>query len=216
MLRSAVSASPDPAPPPVRTGTAAGIVLAAGASTRMGEPKQLLTVAGRPLLELVVAQACASRLDEVLVVLGAHAQAVRRAVELGRARVIVNPEPDRGMSSSLQAGLAGVGPGVDRVMIILGDQPGLAATTLDALLDAQRDSGLPAAALRVGALLQPPVVLHRSRWAAIAGLSGDVGLRGLLREQPELVASIAVPPGDRPIDIDTPDDYRRLVGGDPA
>src|SRR5258708_36047599 len=88
--RTARSGSPptrcaSSAPPPaeVGEGRSAGIVLAAGASARMGEPKQLLTVRGRPLLELVVAQACASRLDEGVVRLGAHAAAARAGVDLG-------------------------------------------------------------------------------------------------------------------------------------
>jgi len=68
----------------------AGVILAAGASRRMGEPKQLLTVRGRPLLETALAAACDSQLDEVVVVLGAHAAEIRDSVRFGRARVVVN------------------------------------------------------------------------------------------------------------------------------
>ena len=99
------------------------MVLAAGSSRRMGSPKQLLEVRGKPLLELVVGQANASRLDEVVVVLGAAADEIQSGVDLGRARVLVNPDHVSGMASSLQAGLASLGPGVDRAVVILGDQP---------------------------------------------------------------------------------------------
>ena len=80
----------------------AGVILAAGGSRRMGEPKQLLPVRGRPLLKSALAAACDSRLDEVVVVLGAHADAIRRSVRLGRARVVVNPDHLQGMSTSLK------------------------------------------------------------------------------------------------------------------
>ena len=141
--------------------TSAGLVLAAGASRRMGRPKQLLPVGGRPLLEHVVAQASASRLDEVLVVLGASADAIRGQVDFGRARTLVNPGHASGMSSSLRVGLAALGAGVERAVVILGDQPAVSAELLDELLDLQAGSGLPAAALSFGGLLHPPVVLRR-------------------------------------------------------
>ena len=80
----------------------AGVVLAAGSSRRMGRPKQLLDVAGRPLLEVVVGHANASRLDEVLVVLGAAAEEIQAEVDFGRARVLINPDHGSGMASSLR------------------------------------------------------------------------------------------------------------------
>lgn len=179
----------------------------------MGEPKQLLTVRGRPLLELIVSAANRSRLDDVVVVLGAGADAVRERVDLGRAQVVVNPDHARGMSSSLQAGVRALAAGVDRAVVILGDQPDVDAATIDALLDAQETSQLPAAALRIGEILHPPVVLRRELWPGLMALDGDIGCRRLIRAHPELVAAIEVPgPDDHPVDIDTPEDYRRLLG----
>ncbi len=189
-----------------------GVVLAAGSSRRMGSPKQLLRIEGRPLLELVVAHACASRLDDVLVVLGAAAEEVRAGVDLGRARVLVNPDHVAGMASSLRAGLAALGGGVDRAMIILGDQPDISGHLLDALLDLQEDTGLPAAALSFNGLLHPPVVLQRELWGELMELEGDVGCRAVIRARPELVATLSVAEDVRhPVDLDTPDDYRRLT-----
>ncbi len=194
--------------------SSAGVVLAAGSSRRMGRPKQLLPVDGRPLLEGVVARACASRLDEVVVVLGANAEAITAAVALGQARAVVNPDHASGMSSSLRAGLAALGPGVDRAVVILGDQPAVSVALLDELLDLQARSGLPAAALSFGGLLHPPVVLRRELWGDLAELEGDVGCRALIRARPELVAALPVSEDARhPVDVDTPEDYRRLVGG---
>lgn len=178
----------------------------------MGRPKQLLEVGGRPLLEVIVAHACGSRLDEVLVVLGAEADQIRELLDVGRARVIVNPDYASGMASSLLAGIAAFGNEVDRAVVILGDQPDISSKLLDALLDLQERSALPAAALSFDGLLHPPVVLARELWPGLKTLEGDVGCRALIRERPELVATLPVREGHKhPADIDTPEDYDRLV-----
>jgi molybdenum cofactor cytidylyltransferase len=178
----------------------------------MGEPKQLLPVRGRPMLETVIAAACDSSLDEVVVVLGAHADDIRRSVQFRRARVVLNPDHIDGMSTSLRAGIASLASGVARAVIILGDQPDISAEVLDRLLDTQAASGLPAAALSFDGLLHPPVVLARELWAEIDALEGDVGCRALVRAHPELVAAVAADrPGGHPIDIDTREDFKRLA-----
>jgi molybdenum cofactor cytidylyltransferase len=177
----------------------------------MGTAKQLLPVAGRPLLETVVAAACASRLDDVVVVLGANAEAIRDEVPLGRARVVINADFASGMSSSLRAGLLALGEDVERVAVILGDQPSTTARLIDDLLDAHASGGRPAAALSVGGLLHPPAVLSRELWDGVGALQGDVGFRALLRPHPELVTAVPAHEDDisAPLDIDTPEDYRR-------
>lgn len=190
----------------------AGLVLAAGSSSRMGSPKQLLPFEGRPLLERVLDEVNASGLDEVLVVLGANAERIEEEVRLGRARVVRNPDHAEGMSSSLRAGLRALGPEVGRVVVILGDQPGVTAALLDELLGLQAGSGLPAAALSFEGMLHPPVVMERSLWGDLEALSGDVGCRRLIRARPELVAPLPAPvPGHHPVDVDTPEDYERLT-----
>ena len=196
--------------------TSTGLVLAAGSSRRMGSPKQLLVVRGKPLLELVVGQVCASGVDDVLVVLGAAFEEIQSRVHLGRARVLVNPAHASGMASSLKAGLASLDAGVDRAVVVLGDQPDVDAKLLNRLLDLQESSGLPAAALDFNGLLHPPVVLRRELWADLMSLEGDVGCRAVIRAKPELVARLPVK-GDltHPIDVDTPEDYASLFASAP-
>ncbi len=178
----------------------------------MGEPKQLLPVRGRPLLETAVSAACDSRLDDVVVVLGAHADEIRRAVAFGRARVVLNPDFAEGMSTSLRAGVASLGVSVQRAVVILGDQPDISAELIDRLLDAQAGSGLPAAALSFDGLLHPPVVLSRELWGDLAALEGDVGWRALVRAHPDRVAALrADRPGGHPVDVDTREDFDRLA-----
>ena len=197
--------------------TAAGIVLAAGASTRMGSPKQLLDIGGRPLLQRIVAAANSATLDDVVVVLGAEADRICRAVDLGRARVVVNENYQEGMSTSLRAGVAALGPDIDRVVVILGDQPDVDSELIDRLLVAHELSGLTAAALDFDGLLHPPVVLARGLWPTIEELRGDVGLRHLLRQNPERVARLPVSrPSGHPVDIDTPEDAQRHLMEQPS
>jgi len=180
----------------------------------MGSPKQLLVVGGRPLLELVVASANASRLDDVLVVLGAASGEIKARVDFGRAQVVINDNHSSGMASSLRMGLAAMPAGVDRALIILGDQPDVSAALFDKLLELQDTSRLPAAALSFNGLLHPPVVLRRELWGDLTALEGDVGCRAVIRARPELVAKlVAAEDRNHPIDLDTPDDYARLIAG---
>jgi CTP:molybdopterin cytidylyltransferase MocA len=115
------------------------------------------------------------------------------------------------MASSLRAGLASLGDDIDRVVVILGDQPDVDASRLNRLLELQETSGLPAAALSFNGLLHPPVVLERELWGDLMALEGDVGCRAVIRARPDLVAKLPVT-GDlkHPIDVDTPEDYERL------
>jgi CTP:molybdopterin cytidylyltransferase MocA len=192
--------------------TSAGLILAAGSSRRMGSPKQLLLIDGRPMLERVVEQATASTLDAVVVVLGAAADEIQPRVDFGRAGILFNPNHAAGMASSLRAGLTSMSDGVDRIMVMLGDQPDLDASLLDRLLALQETSGLPAAALSFKGLLHPPVVLKRELWGDLMTLEGDVGCRAVIRARPELVARLPVERDlKHPVDVDTPEDYARIL-----
>lgn len=192
--------------------TSAGVVLAAGGSSRLGRPKQLLPLGGRFLLQVVLEQVCASALDQVVVVLGAHAEEIGAAFDLGRAEVVLSPSYQLGLSASLRAGVLSLGEEVDRAMIVLGDQPDISAQLLDRLLALHRSSGREAAALSLGGVLHPPVVLSRSLWGELESLQGDVGCRAVIRGRPELVAALQYEGrSGHPVDVDTERDYRRLV-----
>jgi molybdenum cofactor cytidylyltransferase len=194
----------------------AGVVLAAGSSQRMGRSKQLLPLAGRPLLQHVIDAASAAGLAEIVVVLGHAAAEIRAAITVpARCRVVVNEEHAAGQSSSLARGLATLGPDVAAAAVLLGDQPGLTSGLVDRVIAAFLAGD--AAAVRPTWLdgdgaRQPghPVVLARRLWPAVAALTGDEGARGLLARHPEWLCELAIP-GESPPDIDDMDDYRRAL-----
>lgn len=188
----------------------AGVILAAGAAGRIGRLKQLLPLRGRPLLQHVVEAAAAGGLSPIVVVLGYRAAEVAGALELPpSARIVENADYARGQASSLRCGLAALGPEVRTAVILLGDQPRLAASTIRAALELFARSGGPV--VRTVYRGQPghPVVLGRQVWEAAMAVEGDRGARDLLAEHPEWVVTLEY--DERaPADLDTSDDYERL------
>ncbi len=190
-----------------------GVVLAAGGSRRLGRPKQLLPLAGQPVLAHVVRAAHDSDLAEVVLVLGHEADAIAAAVgDLGQ-RTVVNPDWTSGQSTSLRAGLAAVDPTADAVLFLLGDQPGVGRETIDALLAVARadPEARPIAAAEYGGRLGNPVLFRRALFPDLAALTGDEGARRLLRADPDRVLRVPVADGPPPPDIDTEEDYRALL-----
>lgn len=188
----------------------AGVILAAGAAGRLGRPKQLLPLRGRPLLQHVVEAAAAGGLSPIVIVLGYRAAEVAGVLELPPgARIIENPDYALGQASSLRCGLTALEPEVRAAVILLGDQPSLAASTIRAALDLfARSGGRVVRTLYRG---QPghPVVLGREVWEAAMAIEGDRGARDLLAEHPEWVVTLERDEG-APVDLDTVDDYERL------
>jgi molybdenum cofactor cytidylyltransferase len=199
----------------------AGIVLAAGASRRMGRPKQVLPLGGRAVLQHVVDAAAASALAETVVVLGHAADEVRAAVAWPpRCRAVVNGRYADGQSSSLCAGVAALGPETTGAVVLLGDQPDMTAALIDALVSAFRcgsDTALrPVFVTADGTrVLGHPVVIARALWPELMRLEGDEGARGIFTAHPEWLREIPMP-GLPPSDLDDASDYRRAVEAWPA
>ena len=183
------------------------VILAAGASRRYGSPKQLVVIDGRTLLEHVIATAFAAGLVPVVAV--APVWLSRPAsLDADRLRWIRNPFPERGMSLSLRLGFEAIGDEVEAVLILLGDQPRIPEATIDAILAAR--GARPVVACAADGILAPPILIERSHFHLLEGLRGDVGLRELLRANPDLVRAVPVPA--HPPDVDTPDDLGRITG----
>jgi CTP:molybdopterin cytidylyltransferase MocA len=178
-----------------------GIVLAAGEGKRFGGPKQVAVLDGRPLLEHAVrAMLAVPALDPVVVVLGAHADAVREQVDLSGADVVVCDRWADGQSASLQAGVAALGE-VEAAVVTLGDQPFISAEVIAGVLD-HRGRHLAVRATYDG---RPghPVLLERRLLDHVIELDGDTGARPLL--EGDHVLTWEVGRLCDPTDIDTPE-----------
>lgn len=193
-----------------RSGDVAVVVLAAGLSSRMGRPKQLIRFEGKTLLAHVVDAAAASLADEVVVVLGHRAAEARAAISTPpeRVRMAVNPEYERGQASSLVTGLRACSDPVVAAAIILGDQPRIVPSMIDAAIEAWRGSDRSAVRTLYRGTPGHPVVLGRDVWDLIYG-EGDEGARALLAARRDLVADLEVDV-EPPIDVDTPPDVDAL------
>ena len=188
---------------------AAGIILAAGASSRFGEVKAIAPFQGRPLLQYAIDAAAAAGLAETVVVIGASADRVLAALGEQSARVVVNPTPELGLSSSLKLALAALPHDVDAAAILLGDQPTVRADVIRKLLAAAEGTDAPIVAPRyAGGGGANPVVLRRRGWSLLDGVEGDRGLASVIARHPELVHEVAVA-GQNP-DVDTPADLAAL------
>lgn len=190
----------------------AGIVLAAGASRRMGEQKLLLPIAGRPLVRHAVERLLAAGLSDIVVVLGREADAVARALADLPVRTAVNPRYAEGQSTSVRAGLDALAPGTEAVVIALGDQPGVEPAVVRRLVAAFRSSGRPIAAPAYRDGRGNPVLFGAALFDELRAVTGDEGGRGVIRRDPLRVVEVAVD-GDSPRDIDTPGDYDAARGG---
>jgi molybdenum cofactor cytidylyltransferase len=182
-------------------GPVGAVVLAAGMSRRYGSPKQLELVEGRTLLEHAIATALAAHLAPVVAVVPVW---LPRPASLHgeRVRWVRNPFPERGMSLSLRLGFSALDDEVSAAVILLGDQPGVASSTIAAILAGRGER--PVVAAEAGSVLAPPVLVERGYFQLVMGLSGDIGLRAWLAANPDLVQAVRV--SSHPPDIDTPDD----------
>lgn len=208
-------AQPDPAAGEKgepRRRAVAGVILAAGQSRRLGQPKQLLPLAGRPLLQHAVSAACASALDEVVVVLGSEAAVITAALDLGRAQTVHNPHYAEGQSTSLHCGLAALGDETDAALFLLGDQPGVTPALVDGLVAAYRASTASIVAPEYADGLGNPVLFDRACWPDLLAIQGDVGARDLLRARRADIHVVPVA-SQRLADVDTWEEYQRLAVG---
>ncbi|HET7923493.1 MAG TPA: nucleotidyltransferase family protein [Rhodanobacteraceae bacterium] len=183
------------------------VVLAAGASKRLGRAKQLVEIDGEPLLRRVARAVLATRPRDAVAVLGHDADRIAAALEGLAIRQLRIDDADEGMSASLRAGVAALGSDCTGALVVLTDQLALGAAHLEALCAAWRAAPARAVASTYADVLGVPALLPRAWFADVAALRGDTGARALLRARRHEVVAIAAPELAR--DIDTPDDVTR-------
>jgi len=199
--------------------SAIGIVLlAAGGSTRLGTPKQLLPYQGKSLLRRAAESAVASHCRPIVVVLGAHAEECDCELRNLPVSIVINTDWMEGMGASLRLGvktLLGESTlSLDAVIVILCDQPLLTVSTLNALIDAYDTTSSRIVASEYGEIVGVPALFHNSLFPELLNLNGAQGARQILRRHPHETHKVAFADGG--IDIDTAADYERLRTGDPS
>jgi molybdenum cofactor cytidylyltransferase len=190
-----------------------GLVLAAGGSKRLGTPKQLLPYGSATLLDHVLDTARACPFDQLLCVLGGSVDEVRHRVDMAGAAVVVNDNFGEGCSSSIAAALRAVDPRADVLVLMLGDQPGVTAGTVQTLIDNRGEAKLAACAYDNGR--GHPLAFARSTFGDLAALHGDKGVWKLLDREADDVVDVPIA-GPIPRDVDTDEEYRALLADEQA
>ncbi|MFW2340619.1 MAG: nucleotidyltransferase family protein [Acidimicrobiia bacterium] len=189
----------------------AALILAAGSSSRLGSPKQLLPWGDGPLLQHVIGQIRSFGLEEIWVVIGHETDAILEQVDFGGASVVVNDEYTEGIASSMRVGLDTLTreSRADKVLIAMGDQPELRPDVIAELLQIAKREKRPAIVPKYRYTWANPVIIDRSLWARLMSLEGDAGAQRLLQAHPEWVKEVwfeHLPPRD----VDTEQDVGEL------
>lgn len=189
-----------------------GLVLGAGSSSRLGQPKQLLRYRDKPLLQTAVDNALAARFDQVIVAIGGAAPEVRETVAFGSAIVAENVAFTTGCSSSIVAALAEVDEEADGLVLMLGDQPGVTVETINACIDelTRTHDKTPLLVCSYEDGRGHPFCFARSVFPDLAALAGDKAVWKLLESGKHPVAELSRP-GPVPPDVDTWEDYEQLL-----
>jgi molybdenum cofactor cytidylyltransferase len=185
------------------------IVLAAGESSRLGSPKQLLLYQGETLLRRTAAAAAASACAPLAVVLGAAAEQMRPQLSGLRADVVIKSDWREGIASSIRAGIDAVRAASDAAIVAVCDQPFVSAEIFDRLCGCYRRARSPIVASAYGGTLGVPALFERALYAELAALKGDRGAKRIIERYADLASRVPFPGGE--IDIDTRSDYAKLL-----
>lgn len=192
-----------------------GVVLAAGMSRRLGRPKQLLDLHGKPLVRHVTERALVSTLDTVVVVVGHAADDVTAALDGLDVRVATNAAFASGQSTSLVAGLKAAGPGADAIVMLLGDQPLIEPQVIDGLIRVRRTDRVSIAMAAYGSERGHPVLFGHEVFEELGTITGDQGAREVIRNHRDDVVLVTAKSSSVPLDVDTEEAYALLLDRHP-
>jgi molybdenum cofactor cytidylyltransferase len=187
----------------------AGVVLAAGGSDRLGQPKQLLDWGGQPFVRVVAQTALMAGLSPVFVVVGAFADQVETALEGLDVVIVPNSQWEEGQSTSLKAGIDRLSPKIQAAVLLLADQPQIPPPLIEALIEEHAVKNVPIVAPMIDNHRANPVLFDRLTFADLSSISGDTGGRKIFSHfrvhyVPWLDPRVGM-------DVDTPDDYQQLL-----
>lgn len=186
------------------------LILAAGNSNRLGQPKQLVEFEGQTLIERIT-QTALTVSGEVLVVLGANIEMIKPKLKAfsNRINIIENVHWKDGMGTSISIGIENLASKSDAILILLTDQPLISQVLLQNIMQTFADKEYPIVACDYGNQLGVPILFDKSFFPDLIKLKGEQGAKSFLKSYPEKIASIAFKEGL--FDIDTPDDLLKLL-----
>jgi molybdenum cofactor cytidylyltransferase len=190
------------------------IILAAGRSTRMGEPKQLLPLGHSTVLGQTIENVRDAEIDEIILVLGSSAETIRQQLSISAIKglkIVINQNYSEGMASSLREGLAAVSPYIDAALVVLADQPFIRPETFARIVDQHHKSEAQIVIPTYKGCRGNPVLLERSVFLEILALNGDIGYRAIFGSHAERIVKVAVDDVGILLDIDNKDDYEQLA-----
>ncbi|MCC6791671.1 MAG: nucleotidyltransferase family protein, partial [Thermomicrobiales bacterium] len=188
----------------------AGVVLAAGSSTRLGVPKQLVRINETPILQLTLDVIRQTSLQPRLLVLGYRASEIEQCVGTAGFQVVSNPDFALGQSSSVRKAVEALSDDVDAAVFVLGDQPGIRASVVERLVAAFTESSAPIIQPRYAEGRGNPILIGRALFAELLGLRGDTGARPVIALHTDKIHLVDAADVSRPDDIDTWDDLERV------
>lgn len=186
------------------------VVLAAGMSKRLGRPKQLLELDGKPLVTHVVERLIQSDVDGVVVVTGYHASEIELELRGYPVYQVFNQDFADGQASSIAAGVRALPSFVDAVVIVLADMPGMRPEVVSAVIDRWRQGQAPAVIARYVSGRGHPVLFDRRVFPELVALTGDEGGRSILTALEDRVVEVPIDRDAPPDDVDTEEDWVRL------
>lgn len=188
------------------------IILAAGASTRMGTPKQLLLYHGRSLLRHTAEVAIASGCQPIVVVLGAYVEQIKPEINQLPVQIIENQHWAEGMSSSIRAGLNAamtMEQTMEAVVLLVCDQPFISVQLIEQLVEIYHSTGKPIVASEYAETVGVPALFSNTLFSELMSLNAGEGAKQLIRNYIHNVALVCFPEGA--LDIDTPQDYEQVI-----
>jgi molybdenum cofactor cytidylyltransferase len=187
------------------------IILAAGRGGRFGQPKQNLIFQGQTLISRAVSTAIASVCRPIIVVTGAHADLMNVDVSNKEVSIIFNANWEEGMASSIRVGITAItdNPDIDSALFMLCDQPLVTPSLIAELLQKQQNADKLIVGCSYNHTIGVPMLFHRSIFKELLELTGHEGAKKILKNHPDDIAAVPFETGS--LDIDTPEDYERLI-----
>ncbi|MBC9798561.1 nucleotidyltransferase family protein [Sinomicrobium weinanense] len=199
----------------IKAGAFGIVILAAGSSSRMGQPKQLLEYNGKTLLQHAVDEALGTGIENIVMILGAHAGKIREVIKEDKIRFLQNQDHEEGMASGIRLGVHDLTKSrenmTEGILIMLCDQPFVNSELLIRLIGKQIATGCRIVASTYKGIEAVPAVFHKSVFPELINLKGDRGARSIIKKYGKGTATVEFPKGH--IDIDTLEDYRNLTTG---